>query len=97
MMKPLSTGCETNPARNPRRSSPAPIVIRPVTRASPAVRAAARPGSPVSPPTTTPESAAVADIGPTTRWRELPNAAYSTNAAGAAHNPTTGGTPASTA
>ena len=51
----------------------------------------------MSPPTTTPESAAVADIGPTTRWRELPNAAYSTSAAGAAHKPTTGGTPASTA
>ena len=38
-----------------------------VTRARPAVNAAARPGSPVSPATTTPESAALADIGPTTR------------------------------
>ena len=56
------------------------MVMRPVTRASPAVRAAARPDPAASPPTTTPESAAVADIGPTTRWRELPNAAYSTSA-----------------
>jgi hypothetical protein len=30
------------------------------------------------------ESAAVADIGPTTRWRELPTSAYSTSAGGAA-------------
>ena len=30
------------------------------------------------------ESAAVADIGPTTRWRELPKAAYSRSAGGAA-------------
>ena len=28
------------------------------------------------------DSAAVADIGPTTRWRELPKAAYSTSAGG---------------
>src|ERR1700750_3081423 len=64
MTKPLSTGCETNPARKPSRSSPAPTEITPVTRARPAVNAAARPGSPVSPATTTPESAALADIGP---------------------------------
>ena len=98
MMKPLSTGCETNPARNPRRSTPAPTVMRPVTRASPAVSAAARPAfPPTNPATTTPDSTEVADIGPTTKWRELPSAAYSTSAAGAAHKPTTGGTPASTA
>ena len=98
MMKPLSTGCETNPARNPSRSKPAATVIRPVTRASPAVSAVARPTSPpASPAITTPDSTEVADIGPTTRWRELPSAAYSTSAAGAAHKPTTGGTPASTA
>ena len=30
------------------------------------------------------ESAAVGDIGPVTRWRELPSAAYSRSAPGAA-------------
>jgi hypothetical protein len=36
----------------------------------------------------------VADIGPTTRCRELPKAAYSSSAAGVAYSPTTGETPA---
>ena len=45
-------------------------------------------------PTAAAESAAVAAIGPMTRWRELPNAAYRRSAAGAAYRPTTGETPA---
>ena len=40
------------------------------------------------------ESAAVADIGPTISWRELPKAAYRISAPGAAYRPTTGETPA---
>src|SRR4051794_36320725 len=47
-----------------------------------------------SPATDPAESAAVADIGPTTRCRELPKAAYRTSAPGAAYRPTTGETPA---
>ena len=38
--------------------------------------------------------AAVADIGETTRCRELPSTAYSSSACTAAYNPTTGSTPA---
>ena len=45
-------------------------------------------------PTVAADSAAVADIGPVTRWRELPSAAYSSSAPGAAYRPTTGETPA---
>ena len=40
------------------------------------------------------DSAAVADIGPTTRCRELPSRAYRSSAGGAAYRPTTGETPA---
>ena len=40
------------------------------------------------------DRAAVADIGPTTRCRELPKAAYSSSAPGAAYGPITGETPA---
>ena len=55
--------------------------------------------SPSGPPvarsaTAAADSAAVAAIGPMTRCRELPNAAYSSSAGGAAYRPTTGETPA---
>ena len=40
------------------------------------------------------DRAADADIGETTRCRELPSTAYSTSAGTAAYSPTTGGTPA---
>ena len=84
-MKPLSTGSEMKPARKPRRSRPASVTMMPVVTASAAV-AAANPSWPwaTTSPTVAADSAAVADIGPTTRWRELPNAAYSSSAPGAA-------------
>jgi hypothetical protein len=58
---------------------------------------AARAGKSISSTTaaiTTAARAAVADIGPVTRCRELPKAAYSSSAPGAAYSPTTGDTPA---
>jgi hypothetical protein len=45
-------------------------------------------------PTAAADRAAVAAIGPVTRWRELPKAAYRRSAPGAAYRPTTGETPA---
>ena len=76
MMKPLSTGSEMKLARNPRRSSPAPSASTPVIRASTPVNASTSSGPPVvRSATAAADSAAVADIGPTMRWRELPNAA----------------------
>jgi hypothetical protein len=51
-------------------------------------------GSVATAATTLSERAAVADIGDTTRWRELPSSAYSARAGTAAYRPTTGGTPA---
>ena len=84
-MKPFSTGSEMKPARKPRRSRPASATMMPVVIASAAV-AAANPSWPwaTTSPTVAADSAAVADIGPTTRWRELPKAAYSSSAPGAA-------------
>ena len=84
-MKPLSTGSEMKLARKPRRSRPAARAMTPVTIASTPVNARTSSGPPVvRSATAAAERAAVADIGPTTRWRELPKAAYSTSAGGAA-------------
>ncbi len=95
-MKPLITGSEMKLARNPSRRSPARHAAIPTATASAAVaaaNAAASPGATTS-ATVAADSAAVADMGPTTRCRELPNAAYRSSAAGAAYKPTTGETPA---
>ncbi|KZM37269.1 hypothetical protein OJAG_00160 [Oerskovia enterophila] len=75
-MKPLSTGSEMNEARKPRRAMPATRHSTPVTSATAVVSAtnvASSPGRNAA--TTLADSAAVADMGPTIRWRELPNAA----------------------
>jgi hypothetical protein len=95
MMKPLSTGSEMKLARKPRRSSPATRAMSPVVMARAAVWATnpALLGMATS-ATAAADRAAVADIGPTTRCRELPKAAYSSSAPGAAYSPTTGDTPA---
>jgi hypothetical protein len=71
-------------------SAASPAVI-----ASPAVKATNR-SLPVgaNDATVAADSAAVAAIGPTTSWRELPSAAYKISAPGAAYRPTTGETPA---
>ena len=75
-MKPLMTGSEMNEARNPSRSSPAINAAAPVQTASAAVAVANAPASPVTTSATVAaDRAAVADIGPVTRWRELPSAA----------------------
>ena len=95
MMKPLSTGSEMKLATKPSRASPAITPMMPVVIASVTVRAANRPLPWVaSSATAAAERAAVADIGSTIRCRELPNAAYSSSAAGAAYSPTTGETSA---
>ena len=75
-MKPLITGSEMKLARKPSRSRPASSAARPVVIASAAVNAAKR-LSPtgITSATVAADSAAVADIGPHTRWRELPSAA----------------------
>ena len=85
MMKPFRTGSEMKFARKPSRSRPAISAATPVASASVAVSwtNAFVPGV-ASVATTAAERAAVADIGPTTRCRELPNAAYRISAAGAA-------------
>jgi hypothetical protein len=76
MMKPLSTGSEMKLARKPSRSRPAITASAPVTSASVTVRARNTFVSPAArSPTAAAESAAVAAIGPVTRWRELPSAA----------------------
>ncbi len=78
MMKPFSTGSEMNAARKPRRSAPAAMAATPVASASPAVSAtnsAALGLAPATSATTPIESAAVADIGPTTRCRLDPTRA----------------------
>lgn len=94
-MNPFSTGSEMNDARNPARSAPASRHSTPVTRAVAEVSAQNAAASPGCWAATTPaDSAAVADIGPTIRCRELPTAAYSTSAGTAAYSPTTGDTPA---
>ena len=94
-MKPFSTGSEMKLATKPSRARPATNAMIPAVIASvivsctyalePAVARSA---------TVAADSAAVADIGPATRCRELPNAAYRSSAAGAAYRPTTGETPA---
>jgi hypothetical protein len=95
MMKPLSTGSEMKLARNPRRSSPAATARIPVVRARAVVWAAkSAPPWVATSATAAADRAAVADIGPTTRCRELPKAAYRSSAPGAAYSPTTGDTPA---
>ncbi len=73
-MKPLSTGSDTKLEMNPRRSRPAARATRPVMTARAAVSAATLP-SVATPATAVAERAAVADIGPTTRCRELPKRA----------------------
>ena len=84
-MKPLSTGSEMKFARKPSRSSPATSATTPVTIASAAVSVTYS-GCPwvANSATAAADSAAVADIGPTIRCRELPSSAYSTSAGGAA-------------
>src|SRR3954469_16455069 len=95
MMKPLITGSEMKLARKPSRSRPASNAASPVASASPVVNA-----TNFESPTETSDAivaadrAAVADIGPAIRWRELPSAAYRISAPGAAYKPTTGETPA---
>ena len=75
-MNPFSTGSEMKLARNPSRSRPAPSATRPVTTASVAV-IVTNAGWPcvATLATAAADSAAVADIGPTIRWRELPSSA----------------------
>jgi hypothetical protein len=95
MMKPLSTGSEMKLATKPSRASPATTPMMPVVIASVTVRATNGPLPWVArSATAAADRAAVADIGPTTRCRELPKAAYSSSAAGVAYSPTTGETPA---
>jgi len=94
-MNPFSTGSEMKEAMKPSRSSPASRPRMPVTIASAAVSAMNWVWSPpANGATLAADSAAVADMGPTTRCRELPAAAYSTSDGMAAYKPTTGGTPA---
>ena len=84
-MKPLSTGSEMKLARNPSRSRPATSAITPTVIASAAVSTVNLSSRPkAASATAAADSAAVADIGPTIRCRELPNAAYSSSAPGAA-------------
>ena len=84
-MNPLSTGSEMNVARKPSRAKPAPMPMIPVTRARAAVVNAIGSSVPVATVAMMlAERAAVGDIGPTTRWRELPKAAYSNKAGTAA-------------
>ena len=76
MMKPFSTGSEMKLAMNPSRKRPNRRAITPAVMAKVAVSAAKSPSPAVTTvPTAAAESAAVADIGPTTRCFELPNAA----------------------
>jgi hypothetical protein len=75
-MNPFNTGSEMNDAMNPSRSRPASRPRIPVTMASAAVKATYRVESPpANGATLAADRAAVADIGPTTRCRELPAAA----------------------
>ena len=94
-MKPFSTGSEMRLATKPSRARPA---TRPIDPGGDRERDREL-GEPRVPcvaitATVAAESAAVADIGPTTRCLELPKAAYRSSAAGAAYRPVTGGTPA---
>ena len=85
MIRPLSTGWLMKSARKPRRSRPAISAARPAISASPAVSAANwLPPAGTRSATVAADSAALAAIGPTTSTRELPSAAYSRSAPGAA-------------
>ena len=74
-----------NSARKPRRSRPAIRAATPAVMARPAVSAAKR-SSPTGARSATvaADRAAAAAIGPMTSTRELPRAAYSSSAPGAA-------------
>ena len=72
-MKPLRTGSDMKLARKPRRSSPASSAMIPVVATVRVVNAPVQ--GCASCATAAAESAAVAHIGPVTRWRELPSAA----------------------
>ena len=75
-MKPFNTGSEMNEAMKPSRSRPASRPAIPVTTARAAVSATYNAESPpANGATVAADRAAVADIGPTTRCRELPAAA----------------------
>jgi hypothetical protein len=75
-MNPLSTGSEMKFEKKPRRSTPATSAAMPVVIASATVSATNFSLPCVtSSATIAADNAAVADIGPTTRWRELPKAA----------------------
>ena len=84
-MNPFSTGSEMKLATKPSRSRPATTPMTPVVMASAAVivTKASSLGLTTS-ATAAAESAAVADIGPTMRWRDEPKTAYSSSAPGAA-------------
>ena len=72
---PFSTGSEMKDAMKPSRNIPASRPRIPVTMARAAVSATYRvPSPPANGATLAADSAAVADIGPTTRCRELPAA-----------------------
>ena len=76
MMKPLRTGSEMKLAKNPRRRIPASSAATPVVTASAAVNAAKSwLAGAIRSATVAADRAAVADIGPTIRWRELPSSA----------------------
>ena len=69
----LRTGSEMKDAMNPRRMNPASNPTSPVTIANAADSAMNRPSFPeANGAIIAADNAAVADIGPTIRWRELP-------------------------
>ena len=75
-MKPFSTGSEMKLAMKPSRARPNARAMMPAVTARVAVNVAYIPlFAATIEPTAAAESAAVADIGPTTRCRELPKAA----------------------
>ena len=74
--KPLSTGSEISDARKPSRSRPATSAAAPMHSASTIVIwVKASLFALTTSPTVAADSAAVAAIGPVTRWRELPSSA----------------------
>ncbi len=76
MMNPLRTGSEMKLAMKPSRRSPNTRAMIPVVMARVAVRMVKLLPLPATTlPTAAAESAAVADMGPTTRCFELPKAA----------------------
>jgi hypothetical protein len=85
MMKPLSTGSEMKLATKPSRVRPARMPITPAVIASAAVSVTNSLLPAVANcATAAADSAAVADIGPVMRCRELPKTAYRIRAPGAA-------------